>query len=86
MIEAPSPDEKDLITPHEILSAYSQGRISSGRAIWLLHLDGFLDLLIAMGDAGHPLPRPSLAEIEAQVAVALPLLREALAQAEQDDA
>lgn len=65
-------------SPHDILSAYSRGRISQAEAIRRLHLDGARDLLIAMADAGHLLPRPSDAEIEAQVADALPLLRAAL--------
>lgn len=67
-----------MTSPHDILSAYSAGRISSRDAIWLLHLDGFRDLLIAMADAGHPLPGPSADEIERQVREALPLLRAAL--------
>jgi hypothetical protein len=75
-----------LTSPHDILSAYSRGLISSGDAIASLHLSGCRDLLIAMADAGHSLPRPPREELEAQVAGALPLLREALELAEADDA
>lgn len=75
-----------LTSPHDILSAYSHGAISSRDAISKLHFDGFRDLLIAMADAGHPLPRPPGDETEAQIAVALPLLRKALEDAEADDA
>lgn len=67
-----------MATPHDILTAYSQGLISQAEAIRRLHLEGARALLIAMADAGHPLPRPSDAEIHAQVAEALPLLRAAL--------
>jgi hypothetical protein len=34
--------------------------------------------------AFHPLPRPAMAEIDQQVAVALPLLREALIEEGED--
>jgi hypothetical protein len=67
-----------LTSPHDILSAYSRGHVSSGEAMAMLGLDGFVDLLVAMADAGHPLPRPSAAEVEAQLEAALPLLRSVL--------
>lgn len=67
-----------MASPHDILSAYSQGRISQAEAIRRLHLDGARDLLIAMADAGHSLPRPLDADVQAQVSDALPLLRAAL--------
>jgi hypothetical protein len=67
-----------MTSPHDVLTAYSEGRISSGKAIAALHLDGYRDLFIAMCDAGHPLPKPPAAELEAQVAAALPVLRAAL--------
>ncbi len=67
-----------LTSPHDILSAYSKGLISSGDAISKLHLDGYRDLIIALADAGHNLPRPSDEEIESQVRAALPLLANAL--------
>ncbi len=73
-------------SPHDILSAYSRCEIGSSAAISLLHLDGFRSLIIAMADAGHSLPRPSDQEIEAQLPVALPLLREALNRADAEGA
>ena len=73
-----------LTSPHDILSAYSRGDISSNRAIWLLNLDGYRSLIIAMAVAGHPLPRPSDEEMETELRVALPLLREALKKADAD--
>lgn len=73
-----------LMSPHDILTDYSNGRISSSRAAALLHLDGYRELLIAMCDAGHPLPRPSEEEIDAQVAAALPLLMAALIKSAGD--
>lgn len=66
------------MSPHDILTAYSKGQISSREAIIKLHLDGYRDLFLAMTDAGHALPRPPKAEVDQQVAAALPLLREAL--------
>jgi hypothetical protein len=67
-----------LTSPYDILSAHSQGLISSSDAVARLHLDGYRDLLIAMADAGHSLPRPSRPEIDRQLQDALPLLRAAL--------
>jgi hypothetical protein len=66
------------MSPHDILTAYSKGQISSTDAIGRLRLDGYRDLFLAMTDAGHLLPRPADTEIDQQVMAALPLLREAL--------
>jgi hypothetical protein len=63
-----------VTSPHDIMTAYSEGRISSREAIAALHLDGYRDLFIAMCDAGHPLPRPPQSELDAQVAAASPIL------------
>ena len=70
-----------LTSPHDILSAYSRGAIGPGDAMVMLNLDGVQDLLAAMVDAGHALPRPSQGEIEAQVARAMPLLESVLTTA-----
>jgi hypothetical protein len=67
-----------LTSPHDILSAYSNGSISSSQAIARLQLGGYRDLVVAMADAGHALPRPSQAEIDRQLEDALPILRAAL--------
>ncbi len=75
-----------LTSPHDVLSAYSKGAISSGDAIRRLHLGGYRDLLIAMADAGHALPRPSKEEIDAQLRDALPLLKAALLPPESERA
>jgi hypothetical protein len=72
------------MSPHDILTDYSSGRISASQAIALLHLGGYRDLLIAMCDADHPLPRPSDEEVASQVAAALPLLRAALIDPSKD--
>ena len=65
-------------TPYQVLSAYSQGRISASQAMNLLHLADRYELLAAMADMGHPLPRPPPEEVEAQVQAAMPILRRAL--------
>jgi len=67
-----------MSSPHDILTAYSEGRISASEAIKRLNLDGARDLLIAVADAGYRLPQPSPEELKAQVAAALPILRQAL--------
>ncbi|MCJ2073331.1 hypothetical protein MKK75_31865 [Methylobacterium sp. J-030] len=64
----------DLVTPHDILSAYSRAEIGADDAIASLGLNGYRDLIVAMADAGHRLPRPAEAEVEAQLAAAMPLL------------
>jgi hypothetical protein len=73
------------MSPHDVLTAYSKGQISSADAIFSLHLDGYRDLFLAVTDAGHPLPSPANTEANQQVMAALPLLREALI-AEGEDA
>jgi hypothetical protein len=67
-----------MSSPHDILTAYSEGRIAASEAIRRLNLDGARDLLIAVADAGYQLPQPSPEELKAQVADALPILRQAL--------
>jgi len=74
--------DRPLLTPSDILQAYSRGEIASSQAIDMLHLDGYRALLAAVCDADLPLPRPSPEETEAMVAVALPILRAALKKAE----
>jgi hypothetical protein len=74
------------MSPHDILTAYSKGQISSADAIFRLRLDGYRDLFLAMTDAGHPLPRPGKDELDRQVMAALPILREALIEEGEDDA
>ena len=73
-----------LTSPHDVLSAYSQGHLSSGDAMAMLQLDGFWGLLAAMADAGHPLPRPSIEEVETQLETTLPLLRSVLVSEEEN--
>lgn len=73
-----------LTSPHDVLSACSHGHLSSGEAMAMLGLDGYLDLIAAMADAGHPLPRPSDEEVEAQLEKALPLLKSVLVLEEAD--
>ena len=62
----------------DILTDYSQGRMSAGQAIHALDLDGRLELLVATVGAGLTPPRPPPEEVERQVAAAVPLLRAAL--------
>jgi hypothetical protein len=81
---AASAAKERAMSPHDILTAYSKGQISSADAIFRLRLDGYRDLFLAMTDAGHPLPRPAKAEIDQQVIAALPLLREALIEEGED--
>ena len=76
---------RKLITTAEFLEAYSQGDIGSREAMQGIGVDGFRELLDAMADNGHPLPRGRGQEalVEVEVAKALPLLAEALGAAPQ---
>jgi plasmid stability protein len=51
------------------LLAYSMGRLSRRDAIKLLGLRDYAGLLILLGDADLPIPRPSAQEIEDQAAL-----------------
>lgn len=67
-----------LTSPHNVLSAYSRGQIGSLEAQAMLGLDSHRDLVIAMVDVGHALPKPSADEIAAQVDATYDLLRSVL--------
>jgi hypothetical protein len=65
-----------VTSPHDILTAYSESRISGHEAMQLLHLDGYRDLLIAMCDSGREMPRrPPQEELDAEVEAAVPILQ-----------
>ena len=51
------------------LVAYSQGRLARRDAIRLTGLRDYADLLIALGEADVPMPRPSPRDIEDQAAL-----------------
>lgn len=69
-----------LITTSQFLEAYSAGSIGSHEAMQGIGVDSFRDLLNAMADGGHSLPRGRGREkqIAREIAEALPLLTEAL--------
>lgn len=71
-------ERRPAMTEYEILQAYSGGRLSSGRAIAALDLEGHRELLIAVARADLSLPKPPPDEVREQVDAALPLLRAAL--------
>lgn len=59
---ASPPDDDPLL-------AYSTGRLSRREAMRLLRLRDYAGLLILLGDADLPIPRPSAEEIEDQAAL-----------------
>ena len=71
---------KKLITAAEFLQAYSEGRISSREAMEGIGVDSLRELLDALLDSGFGLPRGRGREgqVEREVALALPMLAEAL--------
>lgn len=56
----------EAVDPVDPLLAYSQGRLSRREAKGLLGLRDDAALLVALGDADLPLPRPAPHEIENQ--------------------
>ena len=75
---------KRLITTTDFLKAYSEGKIGPEKAMEGIGIFTFRELLNAMADNGHPLPRGRgrEAEVEREVAEVIPVLAEALARAE----
>ncbi|GEP01316.1 hypothetical protein MHA02_37030 [Methylobacterium haplocladii] len=67
-----------LRSPHNIQSAYSRGELGRHQAMSVLGLADQIEIIAAMSDAGHPLPRPAPTEVAAQIAEVMPLLRAAL--------
>lgn len=64
------------ITNHEVLEQYSAGKMSSRVACIKLGLRDNADLLVALGDAGLPMPQPSEAEVAEQASTFAALFRE----------
>ena len=58
------------------LTAYSAGRLSRNEAIRQLGLRDYAQLLIALGDADLPIPRPPAHELENQAATFVGLWRQ----------
>lgn len=67
-----------MVTPHDILTAYSTGHIASSNVMRMLHMDSFRDLLNAMNEARLPFSKPPKDEVDEMVRVALPILAQAL--------
>lgn len=59
-----------------VLTQYSGGKLSSRVAAELLGLRDSADLLIALGDAGLPMPQPSAEEVKEQAKTFSTLFRE----------
>lgn len=60
----------------ECLAACSAGRLSRRQAIFALGMRDSADLLVALGDAGLPMPQPSKDEVREQAATFARLFRE----------
>ena len=75
---------KGLVTTSDFLVAYSEGKIGPEKAMEGIGVYTFRELLNAMADNGHPLPRGRgrETEVEREVAEVLPILLEAFAQME----
>jgi hypothetical protein len=74
---ATSTDDRKLplYTPHQILTAYSRGRLGVDEAAARLGLQGYRELAIAMADAELPLPGTDRSTIDTQAAGAADVLR-----------
>ncbi|MFN8702139.1 MAG: hypothetical protein ACK5X0_08450 [Rhodospirillales bacterium] len=69
----------------DILMAYSKGEITSIDAKRMLDIDTYGELMMRVWRADLDQPRPPQAELEAQAAAALPILRAALLPEVPDD-
>lgn len=59
------------------LQAYSEGRLSRADAIRELGLRGHVELLVALGDAGLPMPMPPAHEVDNQAVTFAKVWKEA---------
>ncbi len=59
---------KQIATKRELLEAYSQGLLSRRDALRRLGLRDSAELLVALGDAGLPMPLPPQLELDEQTA------------------
>ncbi|PDT81813.1 hypothetical protein [Sinorhizobium sp. BJ1] len=59
-------DELRTSLKRSVLGAYADGRLSQRQAIDALDLRDSAELLVALGDAGLPMPQPSAAEVREQ--------------------
>ncbi|MEY9830788.1 hypothetical protein [Sinorhizobium fredii] len=59
-------DELRTNFKRSVLGAYADGRLSQRQAIDALDLRDSAELLVALGDAGLPMPQPSAAEVHEQ--------------------
>lgn len=60
------PDKPAVRAEDDSLRAYARGHLARGEAIRLLGLRDYAELLVALGDAGLPMPLPPAQEIEKQ--------------------
>lgn len=59
-------DELRTNFKRSVLGAYADGRLSQRQAIDALDLRDSAELLVALGDAGLPMPQPSATEVREQ--------------------
>ena len=64
------------VIKQEILEQYSRGRLSPRVAAEKLGLRDSADLLVALGDAGLPMPQPPEEEVREQASIFATLFRE----------
>lgn len=58
------------------LTQYSEGKLSARAAAELLGLRDSADLLVALGDAGLPMPQPPADEVQEQAVTSAQLFRD----------
>ncbi len=64
-----------LMSTSQILRGVSEGLVSQREAMDALHVDTYAQVLNALADHGLPFPIPSEAQVEAELELALPMMR-----------
>ena len=64
-----------LLTTTQVIDSFVAGEISREETMQHLHMDSYSELLNALADRGIAPPRPSRAQVDAELEVAMPILR-----------
>ncbi len=64
-----------LLTTTQVIDSFVAGETSREETMQNLHMESYSELLNALADRGIAPPKPSWAQVEAELEVAMPILR-----------
>lgn len=64
-----------LLTTTQVIDSFLAGETFREETMQILHMDSYSELLNALADRGIAPPRPSRAQVEAELEAAMPILR-----------